>query len=90
MLLVALFQLSDGFQVVLLGALRGMQDVNVPTILLFIAYWCIGFPIAYFFGKEHQLGAFGIWLGLFAGLTVSSLLLFIRYRYLISKKLVTI
>lgn len=88
LLLVALFQLSDGFQVTLLGALRGMQDVNIPTILLFIAYWCIGFPIAYFFGKENQLGAFGIWLGLLAGLTVSSILLFIRYRYLIANKLV--
>lgn len=89
LLLVALFQLSDGFQVTLLGALRGMQDVNIPTLLLFIAYWCIGFPIAYFLGKEDQYGAFGIWIGLFVGLTVSSLLLFIRYRFLISKNLVT-
>ena len=88
LLLVALFQLSDGFQVTLLGALRGMQDVNIPTLLLFIAYWCIGFPIAYFFGKEDWYGAFGIWIGLFVGLTVSSILLFIRYRYLLYKRLV--
>ena len=87
LLLVALFQLSDGFQVTLLGALRGMQDVNVPTVLLFIAYWCIGFPVAFFFGKEYNLGAIGIWVGLFVGLTVSSTFLFFRYRYLISNKL---
>jgi len=86
LLMVALFQLSDGFQVTILGALRGMQDVNVPTLLLFIAYWCIGFPVAYFLGKENWLGAFGIWVGLFVGLSVSSFLLFIRYRYLISEK----
>lgn len=89
LILVALFQLSDGFQVTLLGALRGMQDVNVPTLLLFIAYWCIGFPIAYFLGKENELGALGIWVGLFVGLTVSSVFLFIRYRYLLSKKLIS-
>lgn len=85
LILVALFQLSDGFQVTLLGALRGMQDVNIPTVLLFVSYWIIGFPIAYFFGKENQLGAIGIWIGLFVGLTVSSFFLFIRYRYLLSK-----
>jgi len=85
LIMVALFQLSDGFQVTLLGALRGMQDVNKPTVFLFIAYWCIGFPIAYFFGKENNLGAFGIWVGLFAGLTTSSFFLFLRYSYIIKK-----
>ena len=90
LIVVALFQLSDGLQVTLLGALRGMQDVNIPTFLLFIAYWCIGFPIAFYFGKEEALGAIGIWIGLFMGLTVSSILLFIRYRYLISKKLIEV
>jgi MATE family multidrug resistance protein len=42
---VALFQLSDGLQVVILGALRGLQDVRIPTLICFTAYWVIGFPI---------------------------------------------
>ena len=87
LLVVALFQLSDGFQVAILGVLRGMQDVNVPTLLLFVAYWCIGFPIAYFLGKANMYGAFGIWLGLFASLSASSTFLFFRYRYLLAKKI---
>ncbi len=85
LLVVACFQISDGFQVVLLGTLRGLQDVNIPTLCLFIAYWCVGFPISYYLGNPSYLGSVGIWIGLFAGLTVSSGLLYIRYLYL-SKK----
>lgn len=84
---VAWFQLSDGFQVTLLGTLRGMQDVNVPTVIVFVAYWCIGFPIAYNLGQADSLSALGIWIGLFTGLVASSVLLFVRYRYLVVKYL---
>ena len=85
LLIVAWFQISDGFQVTLLGILRGLQDVNIPTLCLFIAYWCIGFPISHYLGKPEQMGAWGIWIGLFIGLTTSSALLFIRYRYLVNR-----
>lgn len=78
----AFFQLSDSLQVVVLGALRGLQDVKVPTLLTFISYWVIGFPISYFLGDENVLGSFGIWIGLLAGLTTASILLFIRFNRL--------
>jgi len=81
----AFFQISDSIQVVVLGALRGLQDVKVPTILTFISYWCVGFPVSYFLGKEHMYGSFGIWLGLLAGLTTASVLLFIRFNNLTLK-----
>ena len=87
LIIAALFQLSDGLQVVILGALRGLQDVKIPTVICFIAYWIIGFPVSYYFGKEEQLGSMGIWLGLLAGLTASALMLYFRFNYL-SKKLV--
>ena len=82
LLAAAIFQISDSIQVVVLGALRGLQDVKVPTIITFIAYWIIGFPISYYFGKEDQLGSFGIWLGLIAGLTSAAILLYFRFNYL--------
>jgi len=82
LLAAAVFQISDSIQVVVLGALRGLQDVKVPTIITFIAYWIIGFPISYYFGKADQLGSFGIWLGLLAGLTSAAILLYIRFNYL--------
>lgn len=81
----AFFQISDSIQVVVLGALRGLQDVKIPTILTFISYWVIGFPVSYFLGKEEMYGSFGIWLGLLAGLTTASILLFIRFNSLTLK-----
>lgn len=87
LVVAALFQLSDGLQVVILGALRGLQDVNVPTGICFVAYWVIGFPVAWYFGQEDQLGSQGIWYGLLAGLSASALLLYMRFNYL-SKKLI--
>lgn len=87
LIIAALFQLSDGMQVVILGALRGLQDVKIPTIICFIAYWVIGFPVSYYFGQPESLGSMGIWLGLMAGLTSSALLLYFRFNYL-SKKLI--
>ncbi len=83
----AVFQISDSLQVVALGALRGIQDVKIPTVITFISYWLIGFPVSYFYGKEEALGSLGIWLGLLAGLTSAAILLYIRFNYL-TKKLI--
>jgi MATE family multidrug resistance protein len=85
LLVAAVFQISDGIQVVVLGALRGLQDVKIPTFITFIAYWIIGFPISYFLGKESVLGSVGIWIGLLAGLTASAIMLYIRFNYLTKK-----
>ena len=68
----AVFQISDSLQVVALGALRGIQDVKIPTVITFISYWLIGFPVSYFYGKEEALGSLGIWLGLLACLLYTS------------------
>ncbi|MEC8683906.1 MAG: MATE family efflux transporter, partial [Bacteroidota bacterium] len=87
LIVAALFQLSDGLQVVILGALRGLQDVNIPTFICFIAYWLIGFPVAWYFGQEDQMASQGIWYGLLAGLSASAVLLYIRFIYL-SRKLI--
>ncbi|MFY0604193.1 MAG: MATE family efflux transporter [Flavobacteriaceae bacterium] len=81
----AIFQISDSIQVIVLGALRGLQDVVIPTIITLIAYWGIGFPISYFLGKEDAYGSFGIWLGLLGGLTSAAILLYIRFNYLTLK-----
>ncbi|EDM44852.1 multidrug resistance protein [unidentified eubacterium SCB49] len=85
LLIAAVFQISDTIQVVALGALRGMQDVMIPTLMTFIAYWMVGFPISYYLGLYTDYGSKGIWLGLLAGLTVSGILLFMRFNYLSRK-----
>ncbi|MEO1097366.1 MAG: MATE family efflux transporter [Bacteroidota bacterium] len=76
------FQLSDGIQVVSLGALRGLEDVKVPTLLTFIAYWVIALPIGYLLGFKFDLGAEGIWYGLLIGLTIVAMVMSIRFNKL--------
>ena len=87
LIVAALFQISDSTQVVFLGALRGLQDVKIPTLITFFAYWIIGFPVSYFLGDASKYGSSGIWIGLLAGLTASSIFLYIRFNYL-SKQLI--
>nr|WP_299167077.1 MATE family efflux transporter [uncultured Allomuricauda sp.] len=87
LLVSAFFQISDGIQVVVLGALRGLQDVKIPTLITFIAYWLIGFPVSYYFGLFSEYKSTGIWMGLLLGLTASAVMLYIRFNYL-TKKLI--
>ncbi|ETN96046.1 multidrug resistance protein, MATE family [Zhouia amylolytica] len=87
LLIAAIFQISDGIQIAVLGALRGLQDVKIPTAITFVAYWIIGFPISYYLGLKTDLGGMGIWIGLLAGLTIAAILLYIRFNYL-TKKLI--
>ncbi|KAF2330095.1 MATE family efflux transporter [Flavobacterium nitrogenifigens] len=87
LLIAAIFQISDGIQVVVLGALRGLQDVKIPMYITFVAYWVIGFPISYYLGEHTELKAQGVWIGLLAGLTAAAICLYIRFHYL-TKRLV--
>lgn len=87
-LIAAVFQLSDGIQVVVLGALRGLQDVKVPMYITFVAYWIIGFPISIYLGLFTELKAMGVWVGLLSGLTAAALFLYLRFNKL-TKKLIT-
>lgn len=82
LLVAAFFQISDGIQVVVLGALRGLQDVKIPTLLTLIAYWGIGFPVSFYLGLHTPLKSTGIWIGLLLGLTASSIMLYLRFRFM--------
>ena len=82
LIIAAFFQLSDGIQVVGLGALRGLADVKRPTWITLIAYWVIALPLGYFLGFRFDLGAHGIWIGLLIGLTIAAVFLFWRFNRL--------
>ncbi len=86
-LIAGFFQIADGVQAVVLGALRGMQDVSLPALLIFVAYGAIGFPIGYYLGINTTWAINGIWIGLLVGLSVSALFLICRFQYL-TKKLI--
>lgn len=82
-LIASIFQIPDGLQGMILGALRGLQDVKIPMLISFFSYWIIALPISYVLSKK--IGGHGIWIGLGTGLTISAILLFIRYNFLLKK-----
>ena len=89
LLVAALFQVSDSIQVVFLGALRGLQDVKIPTLITFVSYWVIGFPTSYVLGKAEVYGSTGIWIGLLVGLGSASIFLYLRFIFLTNRLIQT-
>jgi len=87
LIFAAIFQIPDGLQVTALSALRGLQDVKVPTYITFFAYYLVGIPISYFAAITFEMGAPGVWLGLLVGLFLSASLLIYRF-YRLSKRYV--
>ena len=83
--LAALFQLSDGAQVALLGILRGMNDTRVPMLINAFSYWAVAFAVGYYTAHHLGWGAKGLWGGLILGLTVAAVLLGLRLRYRLKK-----
>ncbi|WP_317168077.1 MATE family efflux transporter [Blattabacterium cuenoti] len=88
-LIASIFQLPDGIQGIIIGALRGMQDVTIPMWISFFSYWILALPIACFLSLYFNRGVQGIWIGLGVGLTTSAILMIIRYQS-ITKKLIKI
>lgn len=80
--IAGLFQLSDGLQVVSVGALRGLQDVKIPSLLIFVSYWVIALPLGYWMAFVLNWGAIGIWSGLLIGLTLVALAVTYRFHVL--------
>lgn len=75
MFFVAIYQIPDALQMVMLGALRGAHIVKAPLIAGFVGIWCVGLPSAYYFAFNVSMGAAGLWAGLTVGLFVMAFLM---------------
>ncbi|MDD5302200.1 MAG: MATE family efflux transporter [Elusimicrobia bacterium] len=71
----AAFQVFDGAQAVLTGALRGLGSTRRPLLINLLGHWLIGLPVGVTLGFGLGWGATGLWLGLVAGLASVSILL---------------
>jgi multidrug resistance protein, MATE family len=87
LIIAAVFQVFDGLQVTLIGILRGLEDVKVPTVVTLVGYWLVALPLAYFFAFTLKLETEGVWIGLLVSLVFVAVCLMLRLRYLLNKNL---
>ena len=78
LIIAAIFQIFDGGQAVASGALRGLTDVKIPTLLTFISYWVMALPTGYYLGVQRN-DPHGVWIGLAVGLGATYLMLSWRF-----------
>lgn len=81
----AFFQVFDGVQVVLLGALRGMADVRIPLFMAFFSYILVSLPVSYLMAFVFHLGAPGVWIGFVFGLLTAAILFAFRLKHQVRK-----
>jgi MATE family multidrug resistance protein len=79
LLVAGIFQLADGVQVTIGGALRGLADVRVPMWLAYFFYWGVATPTAYLLAFVVRIGATGIWIGFALGLFTAATVLTLRF-----------
>jgi MATE family multidrug resistance protein len=80
----AAFQIFDGAQAVLTGALRGLGETRRPLVINLIGHWLIGLPIGVYLAFRRGWEATGLWLGLVAGLVVVAVLLWREWELMTS------
>lgn len=80
LVVAAAFQLVDATQVILAGALRGLQDTKVPMAIALLGYWVPGFGVSVMLGLGTGLRGFGVWIGLATGLAVVAVMLLWRWN----------
>ena len=85
LVMAGIFQVSDGIQVLAIGALRGMKDTMRPMVTNLISYWLIGIPSGYLLAFEAGLEGIGLWWGLVIGLSIAAVMHTLRFRKLIRR-----
>jgi MATE family multidrug resistance protein len=81
----AFFQIFDGVQVVLLGALRGMADVRIPLFMAFFSYIIVSLPVSYLLAFVFNFGYSGVWIGFVFGLSIAAVLFALRLKHQVQK-----
>jgi len=86
------FALCDSFASALAGVLRGYKKVVPICLAMFVGYYIVGIPVAYYLVFTKGVGIDGLWIGWIIGLAVYALGVLGYYLNLsrgISKKLNT-
>lgn len=87
-IIAAFFQISDGIQLVSLGALRGLQDVKIPSLITFCSYWLVALPLGWFLTINLEMGAIGMWIALGSALFISAIFMIFRFLRITKNKII--
>ncbi|EDX82372.1 MATE efflux family protein [Synechococcus sp. PCC 7335] len=82
----AVAHLFDGIQKIAYGGLQGLQDTQIPMVLSFVAYWCIGLTSGYWLAYKQGMGAVGFWIGLLIAVVIAAVVFIWRFQVLTSKQ----
>ena len=80
LLLAAAFQIFDGAQTVLTGALRGLGETRFPMLANLIGYWPLGLPLGIFLCFVLHWGILGLWTGLTVALIIVASAMLRRWK----------
>ncbi len=85
LILCGIYQLPDSLQALFAGLLRGCHDTKILSSVNICAYWLIGFPLSYTLIRTDwivpAMGAAGAWVSFIVALTLTSILLGIRFSH---------
>ncbi|HXU70748.1 MAG TPA: MATE family efflux transporter [Polyangia bacterium] len=76
----ALFQVSDGANIVARAVLRGVGDMRFAAVIGVLTAWLMTPPLTWLLGAHAHLGAAGGWLGLCGESVLGATLLWRRLR----------
>jgi MATE family multidrug resistance protein len=80
-----LFQLADCTQLASLSLLRSLNDVKIPSLFSFLAFWVVGLPLGYWLAIYEGWNARGIWMGYLVALIIQAALFLRRFFVLVDK-----
>jgi multidrug resistance protein, MATE family len=83
--LAGLFQFFYGIQIIIVGALIGLQDTFVPLLMNLVG-WGLGLAGSYFMGIILGWGGIGIWSGMVLSPLLSGAILMVRFYQEIANK----
>lgn len=80
LLVAAVFQLFDGLQTVMTGALRGLGETRGPMLWNLAGHWFLGLPVAWALAFAAGWGVVGLWIGLALGIVIIGSALVVEWR----------
>lgn len=77
--ILVVYQFGDALQITYANSLRGIGDVVSMAVISFVGYFVIAMPVCYICGFILNWGIQGIWTGYPIGLTLTGVMLCLRY-----------